>query len=82
MRHSVRTLTVGCVAAASALLIAAPSASAVTGRNFSGTGSTETIAYNHAVQNASNAGWGGCSQISGSKSGTVWTVYVHCVFTT
>ena len=77
-----RKLALGCVAAASALLIAAPSASAATGRNFTGHGSTHTAAYNNAVQTASNAGWGGCSEISSSKSGTVWTVNVHCVFTT
>lgn len=82
MNGSIRTVLVGCVAAASTLLVAVPSASAATGRNFSGTGSTHTVAYNNAIQNASNAGWGGCSEVSSSKSGTVWTVYVHCVFST
>jgi hypothetical protein len=82
MHASIRTAMVGCVATASALLLAVPNASAATGRSFSGTGSTHTIAYNHAIQNASNAGWGGCSEVSSSHSGTVWTVNVHCVFTT
>jgi hypothetical protein len=82
MHTSIRTVMVGCVAAASTLLVAVPSAWAATGRNFSGTGSTHTIAYNHAIQNASNAHWGGCSEISSSQSGSVWTVNVHCVFTT
>lgn len=80
MHASIRKVLVSCVASASALLVAVPSADAVTGRNFSGTGSTHTIAYNNAIQNAGNAGWGGCSEISSSTSGSVWTVYVHCIY--
>ena len=59
-----------------------PSASAApaTGRNFTGHGSTHTAAYNNAVQVASNAGWGGCKEISASKSGSTWTSNVNCVF--